>query len=492
MIDRRNIKRIYLKTARKVKDFLLSDKSREFLIFLFFFFIASGFWLLQTLNNDYETEFSIPVRLKGVPNNVVITSEPPSELHIRVKDKGTVLLNYMLGKSFFPITLDFSDYKGTDNHVRIYSSQFEKRLLNQLNVSTKLLSVKPDTLEYIYSTGASKLVPVKFQGTVSAGRQYYISDTVCKPDSVLAYAPEGALDTITVAYTRKVKFEDISDTLRQQVPLLAPRGIKFVPASVEMVFPVDIYTEKTVEVPLRGVNFPAGKVLRAFPSKVSVTFQVGLSRFNKITEIGITGGIGSGKSLVSRLLEVMGIPVYISDIESKRLTNSDALIRRELIALLGEEVYAGDELNKPLLASYIFGDPEHIRTVNSIIHPRVRDDFRQWVERHTTYPVVGMESAILIEAGFAGEVDAVVLVYAPEELRIMRAMQRDTAPRELIERRVRSQMSDEEKRTQADFVIVNDGKTPLIPQVLEVITSLSKNIAYLCLSENRLHLGKNK
>ncbi len=119
---------------------------------------------------------------------------------------------------------------------------------------------------------------------MSAGRQYYISDTVCKPDSVLAYAPEGALDTITVAYTRKVKFEDISDTLRQQVPLLAPRGIKFVPASVEMVFPVDIYTEKTVEVPLRGVNFPAGKVLRAFPSKVSVTFQVGLSRFNKITE----------------------------------------------------------------------------------------------------------------------------------------------------------------------------------------------------------------
>ena len=252
MIDRRNIKRIYLKTARKIKDFLLSDKSREFLIFLFFFFIASGFWLLQTLNNDYETEFSIPVRLKGVPNNIVITSEPPSELHIRVKDKGTVLLNYMLGKSFFPITLDFSDYKGKDNHVRIYSSQFEKRLLNQLNVSTKLLSVKPDTLEYIYSTGDSKLVPVKLQGTVSAGRQYYISDTICTPDSVLAYAPAGVLD-------------------------------KFVPASVEMIFPVDIYTEKTVEVPLRGVNFPAGKVLRAFPSKVNVTFQVGLSHFRQIT-----------------------------------------------------------------------------------------------------------------------------------------------------------------------------------------------------------------
>ena len=84
-------------------------------------------------------------------------------------------------------------------------------------------------------------------------------------------------------------------------------------------------------------------------------------------KIGITGGIGSGKSVVSRLLEVMGIPVYISDTESKRLTVSDVSIRRELIALLGEEVYMGGELNKPLLASYIFGDSEHIRTVNGII-----------------------------------------------------------------------------------------------------------------------------
>ena len=230
MINRRNIKRIYFTTMRKVKDFLLSDKSREFLIFLFFFFVASGFWLLQTLNNDYETEFSIPVRLKGVPDDVVITSEPPSELYIRVKDKGTVLLNYMLGKSFFPLTL-----------------------------------------------------PVRLQGTVSAGRQYYISDTICTPDSVLVYAPKGVLDTINVAYTQPVKFEDISDTLKRQIALLGQKGVKFSPSSVEMVFPVDIYTEKTVEVPLQGVNFPGGKVLRVFPSKVNVTFQVGLSRFRQIS-----------------------------------------------------------------------------------------------------------------------------------------------------------------------------------------------------------------
>lgn len=283
MFERRNIKHIYLKTIKQVKDFLFSDKSREFFIFLFFFLVAGGFWLLQTLNNDYEAEFSIPVRLRGVPNNVMITSEPPTELRVKVKDKGTVLLNYILGKSFYPVVLDYSDYQGVDNQVRIYAPQFEKKVLGQLNVSTRLLSMKPDTLEYIYSTGASKLVPVKLRGTVSAGRQYYLSDTIFRPDSVLVYAPEGVLDTITAAYTQRVELEDISDTLKRQIPLRVQKGVKFVPSSIEMLLPVDIYTEKTVEVPLRGVNFPADKVLRAFPSKVQVTFQIGLSRFRQIT-----------------------------------------------------------------------------------------------------------------------------------------------------------------------------------------------------------------
>ena len=265
MFDRRKIRYTYLKLSKRIKDFLLSDKSREFLIFLVFFLIAGGFWLLQTLNNDYEAEFSIPVRIKDVPNNVVLTSEPPSELRVRVKDKGTVLLNYMLGKSFFPVNLSFSDYKGKNNHVKIYASDFQKKILSQLNVSSRILSIKPDTLDYIYSEGKSKQVPVRFQGKVTAGLQYYVSDTICSPDSVLVYAPEGILDTITTAYTQKINLENISDTTRRRVT-----------------FPVDIYTEKTVEVPLYGINFPADKVLRAFPSKVQITFQVGLKRFRSI------------------------------------------------------------------------------------------------------------------------------------------------------------------------------------------------------------------
>lgn len=197
-------------------------------------------------------------------------------------------------------------------------------------------------------------------------------------------------------------------------------------------------------------------------------------------KIGITGGIGSGKSVVSRLLGVMNIPIYISDEEAKSLTIAHPLIRQELGALLGDEIYQGGELNKPLLASYLFGHPDHARVVNGIIHPRVKEHFRSWVSAHKAYSIIGMESAILYESGFAGEVDVVVMVYAPLEIRIARAMKRDGVSRELVTKRIDSQMSDEVKRSQADFTIVNDGERPLIPQVLKLISFLSKNIHYLC------------
>lgn len=191
-------------------------------------------------------------------------------------------------------------------------------------------------------------------------------------------------------------------------------------------------------------------------------------------KIGITGGIGSGKSIVSRLLTLTGIPVYQTDTEAKRLMLSDTGIREGLTALAGNEVYNEKGLNKAFLASYIFGHPEHLKQVNAIVHPRVRDDFRLWAGK-ARQEIVAMESAILLEAGFTNEVDKIVMIYAPSEVRIARAIRRDSATRKEVERRIQSQMDDEKKRGAADFVIVNDGETPLIPQVLSLISSLSQN-----------------
>ena len=192
-------------------------------------------------------------------------------------------------------------------------------------------------------------------------------------------------------------------------------------------------------------------------------------------KLGITGGIGSGKSVVCRLLQLMDVPVYSSDDETKRLMVSDEVIRSGLTSLLGPEVYQAGALNKPLVAAYLFASAQHAATINALVHPRVKEDFLRWVHTHAACPVVAIESAILVEAGFTDVVDQVVSVEAPLETRIRRAMLRDEASREQITQRIQRQMADEERRTQAHRIIQNDDYTPLIPQVLELIASLYRN-----------------
>ncbi len=283
MFKRFNAKHLYLKVSQKIKNFLLNANSREFLIFLFFLIIASGFWLLQTLDNEYETDLTIPVKLRGIPENAVITSEPVSDVHIKVKDRGNVLLNYKLRSRFLPVIVDFNEYQKSGSHVKIYSSDFERKIASQLSGSTRLLEVYPDTLEYIYTTGESKKVPVYIDGRITSARQYYLSDTILTPDSVLVYAPLHLLDTIRKAYTTPIELLNITDTTTVQLTISPVKGAKFDPQQVQATFATDMYTEKTVEVPLVGVNFPAGRVLRTFPSKVQVTFQVGMGHFKDIT-----------------------------------------------------------------------------------------------------------------------------------------------------------------------------------------------------------------
>ena len=188
--------------------------------------------------------------------------------------------------------------------------------------------------------------------------------------------------------------------------------------------------------------------------------------------IAITGGIGSGKSYISHILQEYGIPIYNTDDEAKRLMVSDEGIRRDLVALLGEEVYVQGTLNKSLLASYLFADAENASRINGIVHPRVKLDFCRWLEQHTDKEIVGMECAILFEAGFDDAVDAVVMVYAPETLRVERAMKRDHATETQIRARIAAQLDDEEKRKRADYVIYTDGSIPLDSQLSTLITQL--------------------
>lgn len=188
-------------------------------------------------------------------------------------------------------------------------------------------------------------------------------------------------------------------------------------------------------------------------------------------KIGITGGIGSGKSVVASLLKLKGIPVYIADIESKKLTETSPMIRKQLTELFGSDIYTPIGLNKKLLASHIFNNPERLKQVNDIIHPEVNRDFQKWIsglDKETS--LCAIESAILFESGFDRIVDVCLLVYAPLELRIERTLIRDSVSRKEIERRISNQMSDEIKKERSDYVIYNDDKQALLPQISRFIS----------------------
>ena len=190
--------------------------------------------------------------------------------------------------------------------------------------------------------------------------------------------------------------------------------------------------------------------------------------------IGITGGIGSGKSYVSAIIrEKFGIPVYDCDKEAKRLTASDAEIRRKLIQFVGPETFNGEELVRQHLADFLFGSEENARKVNAIIHPAVLRDFKQWA-RKQQQPIVALESAILFESGFNKSVDRVLFVDAPEEVRLRRAMQRDSATEQQISARMKMQQP-ELHRQQADYVVHNssDDDTRLLVQLTEIINLIA-------------------
>lgn len=171
-------------------------------------------------------------------------------------------------------------------------------------------------------------------------------------------------------------------------------------------------------------------------------------------KVGLTGGIGSGKSKVAELLRDMGVAVYDSDTRAKALMVHDTALREALIEAFGTECYTSEGLNRAWLAQRVFNTPEELKRLNAIVHPAVMHDFEAWATEQSGEYVV-MESAILLEAGLEAHVDVVVAVMAPKELRLERAMRRDGATREQIEARMQNQITDEERTLRSKYAIVN-------------------------------------
>ena len=185
-------------------------------------------------------------------------------------------------------------------------------------------------------------------------------------------------------------------------------------------------------------------------------------------KIGLTGGIGSGKTTVCELFKVLGIPVFLSDEASKNILNNNFAVREELTKLFGAAIYnAEGMLDRKVLAGIVFAQPEALSKLNHIVHPLVRNAFLDWAAQQKS-PYIIKEAAILIESGAYKDVDAIVSVYTPETIRIRRVMERDGVPRSAVEARMERQMPEIEKLNCSDYILYNDDVQLLLPQVVKL------------------------
>jgi dephospho-CoA kinase len=192
--------------------------------------------------------------------------------------------------------------------------------------------------------------------------------------------------------------------------------------------------------------------------------------------IGLTGGIGSGKTTIAHFFSDLGIPVYIADKEAKALMNRSTVIKRKLIQLFGEQAYIDGQLNRSYIAQCIFNNKSLLSKMNSIVHPKVASHFRQWVKKQEG-PYVIKEAAVIFENQLQSQYDLIITVVAAEKNRIKRVMQRDASTEERVKAIIKNQLSDEEKIKRSDFVIENNNLRDAKEQVLNIHNCILKKIA---------------
>lgn len=292
MLNRKHLLTNSTYFIRKVKNLLGYAQSKELLTFLFFLCLSFLFWILQSMNEEGEANFVIPIEYKNIPEGVVLTQTPPDELRLKLRDKGIILLNYSFGNRFTPLVIDFKQYENNKGIIYLQSDQLGALIKKQLNPGSTILAIRPDTVAIFYARQGSKKVPVQLDANLNTGPQAIIAHPIqLIPDSVQIYAPEPILDTLKVVHTQSLKLTNLTDTVQSVVSLLQPYGTKVVPSQVKVLIPVEEYTEKILNLPLNVLGLPDSLALRTFPSLIRLSCFVTLNNFKDLSpdlfEVGV-------------------------------------------------------------------------------------------------------------------------------------------------------------------------------------------------------------
>jgi len=273
-----NIKDIY----EKAKTFLFSNLNKQFLVFIFFLLLSGIFWLTMTLNENYEQEIEVPVRVSGIPRNAVLTSKAVDTLRVTVHDKGWIIMSYLFNQRK-PIAIPFKNFDKGNGKGMVPAADLKRHIELGLELSSKVTAVKPEKLAFYYNNGQRKRVPIRWAGRVLPDQLYFISQVVYSPDSVDVYASKEKLDSIRAIYTEPLNFVNFRDSLQVDCQLAHSADVKVVPEMVKITFHTDVLTEETMKgVPIVCLNLPKGKVLRTFPSKVKVHYVAGVSMIRSL------------------------------------------------------------------------------------------------------------------------------------------------------------------------------------------------------------------
>lgn len=258
--------------------------NRNFLVFLVFLGISVTFWVLRTLQETNNVTINYKLNIVGLPQAIIFTSELPDEIQCNISGRGFDILQYNMQQNSNTIDINFADIMKKDSKLELSQAALRRAITKKIGSSLQFISCTPSSMDIYYTTGKCKRVPVIFDGKVTTGLQHVMCGIVMSPDSVDVYAPQRLYDSIRVIHTEMQSFKDLEDTTLFRIALNKVPGAKIVPDSIDMTVCVDLFTEKTIDVPIYCENIPNNKVLRTFPPRANITFHVSATMYNEVTE----------------------------------------------------------------------------------------------------------------------------------------------------------------------------------------------------------------
>lgn len=257
--------------------------NRNFLVFLIFLAISIAFWFMQSLQETKEVSIAYTLKVEDVPTSVIFTSDIPEQINVNYTGKvWDAIYHKFIANEAHEVVLKFKDIDNQSDRIVIDANAVRREIVKQTDKNMTYTSTSPNRIEIYYSHGQHKRVPVTFGGKVSTAAGRFLGETILTPDSVDVFAPSHLYDSIKSISTEKVIYNEVEDTIVARLALNAPRGVKLTPDTVKARFCVDIYTDKTLQVPIYCANVPNNCIMRLFPLKTNVTFLVSATLYDEI------------------------------------------------------------------------------------------------------------------------------------------------------------------------------------------------------------------